>query len=205
MGAGGRHEDSSATAMGILRYASNPSGTGVGSVGAHISSTAPHVGSGPCVEDEGQWAGASGWWSRWSCSRKGSLGSSLKGLTVSYLNMRSCGSRCQVSMVVDQGLRLLRGLGLGGVGGGNSWPAGRGGNSWLAACSSIGALPRVTIVDCMAAAFAEGAHHRGGRGPLPPEGLLGGRWRSRARLRPNCLSSCASLSSQDWLKASWAV
>ncbi len=63
--------------------------------------------------------------------------------------------------MVDQGSRLLRGLDVGG----NSWgTVGRGGNSWLAAGSAIEALLRVTIVDCMATAFAEGAHHKGGTG-----------------------------------------
>ncbi len=56
-------------------------------------------------------------------------------------------------MVVDQGLRLLGGLGVGHVGSGDSR---------LAACSAIGTLLRVTLFNCVTGSFAKSAHNRRG-------------------------------------------
>ena len=70
-----------------------------------------------------------------------------------------------------------RGFGSAGAlmsGGGDSWgTAGRGGNSGLAACSSTGALLRVTILGRVTTSFAEGAHHRGGTGSTATGGPSG--------------------------------
>ena len=54
MGVGVQSEDRCATAMCIFGNAFDPKWTGVGMVGFHARSAAPHVGCGPGVEDHRQ-------------------------------------------------------------------------------------------------------------------------------------------------------
>ena len=66
--------------------------------------------------------------------------------------------------MVDDGLRLIRGLAVGHVGGGDSRPA---------ACSATGALLRVTILGRVTTSIAQSAHHRGVTGSTATGGPSG--------------------------------